>query len=84
MKGLHMVKSKKSTKSLHPNPYHPAQLVSTSYDGTSRIFDMEKQQHTLLYGDEGRDDIVCVPIWGTRQELKSSQKLKNKQTNKNI
>jgi len=27
-------------------------IVSTSYDGTTRLFDMDKQEHTLLYGEK--------------------------------
>jgi len=27
-------------------------LVSTSYDGTTRLLDTEKQEHTMLYGEE--------------------------------
>jgi WD40 repeat protein len=41
--------------------FSPNQLISTSYDGTSRIFDLERQEHRLLYGDEGRRKRYCTP-----------------------
>jgi len=34
------------------NKYNENQLVSTSYDGTVRALDVEKQKHILLYADQ--------------------------------
>ena len=32
--------------------YNSNQLVTTSYDGTTRVLDTEKMQHRLVYGDK--------------------------------
>jgi len=38
--------------SLTWDKFNPSRLISTSYDGTLRGLDVEKQEHALLYGDE--------------------------------
>lgn len=51
--GVHLyVPHRRPVNCLTWDQFNPCQLISTSYDGTSRIFDLEKQQHRLLYGDE--------------------------------
>jgi len=39
--------------------YNPAQLVSTSSDGTSRIFDLVQQQHRLISYTGARKFVFC-------------------------
>ena len=38
------------------NPYAPAELWSSSYDGTVRCFDLERQMTRVLYGDPEDED----------------------------
>ncbi len=37
------------------NAYNPEQLVSASYDGSLRLFDLAAQKMDLLYGSEDED-----------------------------
>lgn len=51
--GVHLfVPHSRPVNCLKWNKYNENQLISTSYDGTVRALDVEKQEHILLYADQ--------------------------------
>ena len=52
------------------NPYAPAELWSSSYDGTVRCFDLERQMTRVLYGDPEDEDAYVTyhsQVWPLTQ-----------------
>ena len=45
--------------SLEFSRFDPLKLISTSYEGTVRCFDLARERSTLLYGDDDEDFYTC-------------------------